>query len=419
MALRTPPSWLQNGSHPAENDRLTTQAIYATTGIIGATSMAITAQGTPNMTVNAAAGWVAIAGSTSNSGVYTAYNDATTVLTISTADATLPRIDRVVVTVSDSAYSGSTNTVAFVVVAGTPNASPVAPSTPSNSISLATISVAAGATSISSGNITDTRVATTSNAFVLSTGGTLTGALSGTSLTLSGALTGTSANLSGALSSTSTISTTSTITGKLTPTTGTTSISPLTFTSGTLLTTQTTGAVEMASNYFYATGTSTNGRGLIPIEHFYLNMSDVALANSTANQNLFPQSITLAVGYYYFEIQANLTTGNNSHNTAFGLGGTATYSSYIWNSLAAQGASGNTLSRWNNNTSNPYNLFQSGTTDTSTQIMVKGWFYVFTSGTVAPYIAFGSAPGGSTNAVTAPSFIKIIKTPINGVGKWA
>jgi hypothetical protein len=47
MALRTPPSWLQNGSHPAENDRLTAQAIYSTTGVIGIAYSNITAAETP------------------------------------------------------------------------------------------------------------------------------------------------------------------------------------------------------------------------------------------------------------------------------------------------------------------------------------------------------------------------------------
>jgi hypothetical protein len=133
------------------------------------------------MTVNSALGWGAIVSSTSNAGVYTFYNDATTNLTITAADVTNPRIDRVVVTVNDAAYSGSTNNVTFTVIAGTPAASPSAPATPTNSISLATIAVAANATSIVSGNITDTRVLASSNlvaglALPLA-GGTLTGGL--------------------------------------------------------------------------------------------------------------------------------------------------------------------------------------------------------------------------------------------------
>jgi hypothetical protein len=164
MALRTPPSWLQQGSHPAENDRLTMQALIATTGIIGPSSLAVTAQGSPNMTVNVAQGWAGIVGTTqSNMGVYVGYNDATTVLTITTADATNPRIDRIVMTVNDAYYTGSTNNVTFQVLAGTPAGSPTAPATPANSISLATIAVAAGTSTISSGNITDTRVEITTN----------------------------------------------------------------------------------------------------------------------------------------------------------------------------------------------------------------------------------------------------------------
>jgi len=33
MAIRTPPSWLQGGSHPAENDRLYTKALVGTEGV--------------------------------------------------------------------------------------------------------------------------------------------------------------------------------------------------------------------------------------------------------------------------------------------------------------------------------------------------------------------------------------------------
>lgn len=164
MALRTPPSWLQNGSHPAENDRLTAQAIFATTGIITSGSMAVTANSPVGMSVLVASGWAAIVGTTqANMGTYMAYNDASDTLTITTADPTNPRIDRVVVTVNDAYYTGATNNVVLSVLAGTPAGSPTAPATPANSISLATIAVAAAALSIGSGNITDTRVAVTTN----------------------------------------------------------------------------------------------------------------------------------------------------------------------------------------------------------------------------------------------------------------
>jgi len=186
MALRTPPSWLQNGSHPAENDRLTMQAVFNTTGVIGLTavptSLQVTQSAVPGMSVQVALGHAAIVGTTqSNMGVYTAYNDAATTATITTANPSNPRIDRVCLTVSDAYYTGALNTVAINVVAGTPAASPVAPATPANSISLATIAVAAGATSILNANITDTRTETTT--LLPSNPGDITAVSAGTGLT--------------------------------------------------------------------------------------------------------------------------------------------------------------------------------------------------------------------------------------------
>jgi hypothetical protein len=185
MALRTPPSWLQQGSHPAENDRLAMQGIIATTGIIGSGSLAVTQNGTPNMSVNVAAGWAAIVGdSTTNMGVYQIYNDAAQNLTITTAPVANSRIDRIVATVNDAYYSGLLNNVTFSVIAGTVAASPTAPATPSNSISLATIAVGTGVTSILTANITDTRSAVTSNLINTASFATLTGTQTLTNKTL-------------------------------------------------------------------------------------------------------------------------------------------------------------------------------------------------------------------------------------------
>ena len=78
-------------------------------------------------------------------------------LTIAAADATNPRIDRVVLQLDPSA-----NSILLVVLTGTPGATPAAPEltqTDSNiyEISLATVAVAANATSIAPENVTDTR----------------------------------------------------------------------------------------------------------------------------------------------------------------------------------------------------------------------------------------------------------------------
>ena len=162
MALRTPPSWLQNGSHPAENDRLTTQGLWRSTGILSANDLEVTQNSPTGMSVLVSSGWANILGTyQTNMGAYQAYNDASSALTITTANPSNPRIDLICITVSDAYYTGALNTVAFNVVAGTPATSPVAPSTPDNSIVLAKVAVAAGATTITNANITDQRTVAT------------------------------------------------------------------------------------------------------------------------------------------------------------------------------------------------------------------------------------------------------------------
>jgi hypothetical protein len=164
MTVRTPPSWLQNGSHPAENDRLTTQALWATTGIINSASLLVTQNTPAGLSVVVASGWAAIVGTTqANMGTYVTYNDASVVLSLNTADPTNPRIDLICATVNDAYYTGSLNNVVIQAIAGTPAGSPVAPSLPANSITLATVAVGAGATAITNANITDTRVLVTTN----------------------------------------------------------------------------------------------------------------------------------------------------------------------------------------------------------------------------------------------------------------
>ena len=175
MALRTPPSWLQNGSHPAENDRLTTKAIWQTTGIVNPTDLQITQNGGGNMSVNVSSGWAAIVGTTqANMGTYMAYNDASANLTITTASSSNPRIDLVVITINDAYYTGSLNNVSFQVIAGTPAASPTVPATPANSLALGQIAVGTSVTSILTANITNYGVQATGPFGNVTTTGTQT-----------------------------------------------------------------------------------------------------------------------------------------------------------------------------------------------------------------------------------------------------
>jgi hypothetical protein len=187
MTLKTPPWAMTDGgaaANPAERVRQAMQAPLAGSGVVGLTDLQVTALGTPNMSVNVAAGciWIpgtqgATTGEGNNAGAQTAYgtpafpatftsqgcyfdyNDATVNLTIGAANATNPRIDLIVATVQDADYSGVTNQAILQVIPGTPagSPSPAYGSVPPNSVVLAQVTVGASVTVINSANIADTR----------------------------------------------------------------------------------------------------------------------------------------------------------------------------------------------------------------------------------------------------------------------
>ena len=374
MALRTPPSWLQAGSYTAENDRLTQQAVFNTSGIIGAGSLAVTQQVVASLTLNIASGWAAIlGGNTTTQGVYVAYNDATATVTLAAADPTNPRIDRIVVTVSDATYSGSTNQVAFSVLTGTAAPSPVAPSTPTNSISLATVAVAAGVTTITNANITDTRVITISN-------------LSSFSKILIGA--------------------------------GSTTSAPLQLTSGTNLTSPASGAFEYDGSTAFFTPVAGSGRGSLAAPYYYVQGSSGNTGtNVTTAQPMFPGMTNgLAVQantVYDVEIRGSFTLGNaTSKNITFNLnGGTATaYSLASHLSYAANATGVANVTALSDIYLAAGTLTLSNSVNSSYMYLWKGQIRVNAAGYFLPTMTFSVAPTSYTSS--AGSYVKV--TPVVG-----
>lgn len=116
-------------------------------------------QASSGMNISVNAGVAFVQGTTaSNSGMYTAMLDTTSTITVATSDPTNPRIDNVIVQITDVGSSSSTTVITLQT--GTPAPSPVAPALPANSLLLATVAVAASTSTIVAGNITDGRVFT-------------------------------------------------------------------------------------------------------------------------------------------------------------------------------------------------------------------------------------------------------------------
>lgn len=129
-------------------------------GIVSSTAFAVTEKGAgADMSVDIAAGaaWIEGDDDTAAQPIYRCRSASTVNLTVSAADATNPRIDRVVLEVLDSTFTGASQVGRLEVLAGTPAASPSAPALPDTAISLATIAVAANETAITDAEITDLR----------------------------------------------------------------------------------------------------------------------------------------------------------------------------------------------------------------------------------------------------------------------
>jgi len=172
MAVTNPPIALQNlATHTAQLLRVatTTDQSAPRTGsslvprggvhpFLGS-AMAVSQQGSPTMGVTVQAGIATVPGTEAASqGAYTCLSASAENVTIAAAHASLPRIDLIVAKVEDAAFSGAVNAWSLAAVTGTAAGSPVAPTAPNNSITLAQVAVGAAVTQILNANITDRRI---------------------------------------------------------------------------------------------------------------------------------------------------------------------------------------------------------------------------------------------------------------------
>jgi hypothetical protein len=157
MTVRTPGTFNQSGSYGAIDFRQLLASLIAP-GVIKAADLLVSAHGTPNMSVDVAAGSAVVAGTQNpNQGSYYFFNDAVVNLVIAASDPTNPRNDLIVARIQDADYTPP-SAASLAVVTGTPAGSPVDPALPANSLVLARVRVDATVTTIVAGKVTDLRV---------------------------------------------------------------------------------------------------------------------------------------------------------------------------------------------------------------------------------------------------------------------
>lgn len=131
-------------------------------GVVNKGDYLVTAKASqPPMGVSVAAGaaWVKATTGTRN-GAYHIVNDASVDITLTAADATNPRVDRIILRVADTSdLSSATDTATLEVLSGTPTSGATlanlngAAAQPANTLNLAFVLVGAGVTSVVSANI--------------------------------------------------------------------------------------------------------------------------------------------------------------------------------------------------------------------------------------------------------------------------
>jgi hypothetical protein len=142
--------------------RLMNESHVHQSGIVDKGDFAVTAKASqPPMGVTVAAGqaWVRATTGTRN-GAYHIVNDASVDINLTAADATNPRVDRIILRINDTSdLASATDNASLEAVVGTPTAGATlanlngAPALPANSLNLAFVLVGAGVTSVTAANI--------------------------------------------------------------------------------------------------------------------------------------------------------------------------------------------------------------------------------------------------------------------------
>lgn len=213
---------------------------------------------------------------------------------------------------------------------------------------------------------------------------------------------------------------------------GTTTLAPTKFQSGTNLTSAVAGAEEYDGTCKYFTPNTSN-RGVSLTELFLSLSANQTGTNVSTAQTMFPgggsTTLTLpASTSYFFEILfwASRAAGTTSHTTSFLFGGTATFTSIMYdafsteNSVAQPAQSATTITVGAVATATVITGISTDTTENHIWD-IKGIFRINGAGTIIPQFKYSAAPGGAPT-VKANTFFRcrpIGSNTVLSVGNWS
>ena len=220
-----------------------------------------------------------------------------------------------------------------------------------------------------------------------------------------------------------------TLTSNLTVAAGTTSLSPLTFQSGTNLTSATAGAMEYDGKVIYSTPVS---RGVSPSMMFYRLNSSFVGSNATTVQSLFGVGLSLAASTVYaFEVNVMLrkSAGTTIHTMGLSMDSSlslrninylGTYATVT--SPTTGGANASNGSFYSTSAGNITITGSMTAASNQTQFILKGTLSTNLATTFTPSYFLSAAPGDAYSTFTG-SFCAV--WPIGAanantsVGPWA
>jgi len=205
---------------------------------------------------------------------------------------------------------------------------------------------------------------------------------------------------------------------ELRPRTGTATLAPITFTSGTVLTTPAAGVMEYDGQFFLTNNTTTK-RGVVSPRHVYSLTSTRNLSTSAGSQSLFGVSLALEANTVYeFNIWFALTsqTSNSGSDSTIRLSvALPTSSTGSQESAYSSSTSSTSSSRtFDSNASTPLTtgtVTYSGTSSTATgQYRMTGVIRTSSSGSFSPNLVVVNNSNALTSlTLSAGSYVTVNK----------